>query len=59
VNITGNAITAFRELQRKQHEELVADDLPHSKEIRRRLIDLVSGNRLQGILKGEVSLYYY
>ena len=42
MNITGNAITAFRELQRKQHEELVADDLPHSKETRRRLIDLVT-----------------
>jgi hypothetical protein len=42
VNIEGNAITAFRNLQRKQHEELVDDHLPHSKETRRRLIDLVT-----------------
>lgn len=41
VNIEGNALTAFRELQRKQKEELMSDDLPHSKETRRRLIDLV------------------
>jgi hypothetical protein len=36
-----DGVMAFRELQRKQQEELVADDLPSSKEIRRRLIDLV------------------